>query len=66
MSTGSSRAVITRKEAAELLQVDPRLVSRGVDEGKIPHIRLGRRVLILRAPLDRMLNGETGGEFRGI
>lgn len=66
MSTDSSRAVMTRKEAAELLQVDPRLVSRGVDEGKIPHIRLGRRLLILSGPLNRMLNGENGGEFHGI
>lgn len=56
---------MTRTEAAELLHVDPRLISRGVSEGKIPHLRLGRRVLILREPLIRMLKGQ-GGEYFGI
>ena len=54
---------MTRTEAAELLHVDPRLISRGVSEGKIPHLRLGRRVLILREPLIRMLTGQDGEYF---
>ena len=65
MSINKPSAVMTRAEAAELLHVDPRLISRGVSEGKIPHLRLGRRVLILREPLIRMLTGQ-GGEYFGI
>lgn len=56
---------MTRTEAADLLHVDPRLISRGVSEGKIPHLRIGRRVLILREPFMRMLEGQ-GGEYLGI
>ena len=56
---------MTRTEAAELLHVDPRLISRGVSEGKIPHLRIGRRVLILREPFIRMLKGQ-GVEYLGI
>lgn len=58
MSINKPSAVMTRTEAAELLHVDPRLISRGVSKGKIPHPRLGRRVLILREPLIRILSGE--------
>ena len=65
MSVSKPSAVMTRTEAAELLHVDPRLISRGVSEGKIPHLRLGRRVLILREPFIRMLTGQ-GGEHYGI
>lgn len=65
MSIKESSAVMTRTEAADLLHVDPRLISRGVSEGKIPHLRIGRRVLILREPFMRMLEGQ-GGEYLGI
>ena len=65
MSIKESSAVMTRTEAAELLHVDPRLISRGVSEGKIPHLRIGRRVLILREPFIRMLKGQ-GVEYLGI
>jgi hydrogenase-4 membrane subunit HyfE len=51
----STEAVITRTDAASALHCDPRLISRGIRENKIPHITLGRRVLILRAPFVEML-----------
>lgn len=63
MSVSKPSAVMTRTEAAELLHVDPRLISRGVSEGKIPHLRLGRRVLILREPFIRMLTGQDGEHY---
>lgn len=63
MSLDETSAVMTRTEAAELLQVDPRLISRGISEGKIPHLRLGRRVLILREPLTLMLKGQGGEQI---
>lgn len=40
--------VITRKEAAEALGVDPRTITTSINEGTIPSVRLGRRVVIPR------------------
>lgn len=54
----STCPTITVSAAAGVLGVDPRTVMRGVDEGTIPAIRLGRRVVIPRVPLLRMLTGE--------
>ncbi|MBB2957295.1 helix-turn-helix domain-containing protein [Pseudoclavibacter helvolus] len=48
----SSDAVLSRREVAEILGVDPRTVTAGIDAGEIPVIRVGRRVLI---PKDRFL-----------
>lgn len=39
---------ITRLHAAEVLGVDPRTVTAGIEAGNIPAIRLGRRVVIPR------------------
>lgn len=36
--------VITRKEAAEALGVDPRTITTSINEGTIPHVKLGRRM----------------------
>lgn len=44
----SSSFTITRKEAAEVLGVDPRTVTVGIEEGSIPAIKLGRRKVIPR------------------
>ena len=41
--------VITRKEAAEALGVDPRTITRSINDGTIPHVRHARRILIPRA-----------------
>lgn len=40
--------VITRKEVAEALGVDPRTVTVGIEDGTIPSVRIGRRVVIPR------------------
>lgn len=53
------RATIPRTEVAELLGVDPRTVTKGIEEGTIPAIRVGRRVLIPRVPLLALLTGEV-------
>ena len=53
----SKEAVITRADAAAALHCDPRLISRGIRENKIPHITLGRRVLILREPFVALFVG---------
>lgn len=45
----SSRSlVITRTEAAAALGVDPRTVTAGIEQGTIPAVKLGRRLVIPR------------------
>lgn len=46
------------KEAAELLNVNPRLVSKECTTGVIPSVTLGRRRLVLLRPLVEMLTGK--------
>jgi excisionase family DNA binding protein len=54
--------VISRNEAAGLLKCDPRTVSRGIAEGSIPAIKLGRRQVIPRKPFMKLLGAEGGVE----
>ena len=54
-------ATITREQAASILNVDPRLVSKGISSGVIPSIKIDRKALVLREPLVRLLTGEQGG-----
>ena len=44
----SRSVVITRKDAAEALGVDPRTITVGINDGTIPTVKLGRRVVIPR------------------
>lgn len=44
----SAKAVLNRTEVANVLGVDPRTVTKAIDDGAIPALRLGRRVLIPR------------------
>lgn len=46
----SPDVAITRTTAAAALGVDPRTVTAGIENGTIPSVRLGRRVLIPRLP----------------
>ncbi|WP_306838361.1 helix-turn-helix domain-containing protein [Rhodococcus sp. LW-XY12] len=46
----SSSVAISRVEAARALDVDVRTISRAIDDGSIPSVRIGRRVLIPRLP----------------
>jgi excisionase family DNA binding protein len=47
----SRSAVVTVAQAAAVLGVDVRTVSRAIQNGELPALRLGRRVLIPRLPL---------------
>jgi excisionase family DNA binding protein len=47
----TTAATITRADAAELLGVDQRTVTRAIIDGQLPSLRVGRRVLIPRVPL---------------
>lgn len=40
--------VISRREAAEALGVDPRNITVGIEDGTIPSVKIGRRVVIPR------------------
>ena len=47
----SRAAVVTVAQAAEVLGIDVRTVSRAIENGELPALRLGRRVLVPRLPL---------------
>jgi hypothetical protein len=53
----SGKAVITKSEAAQLLECDPRTLNKalGVGEGRIATIQIGRKQFILVIPLLRLL-----------
>lgn len=57
----STEPVISRADAASALKCDIRLISRGIRENKIPHIQVGRRILILREPFIAIFHTEQGG-----
>lgn len=48
-------ATITVEQAAELLGVSRGTAYRAVATGQLPTIRVGRRLRVKRAPLERML-----------
>lgn len=48
-------AVVTRAAVAEILDIDERTLSKALDAGEIPSLRVGRRVLIPRLPLLELL-----------
>ena len=47
----SGCAVVTVAQAASVFGVDVRTVTRAIENGELPVVRLGRRVLIPRLPL---------------
>ncbi|QNG38734.1 helix-turn-helix domain-containing protein [Geodermatophilaceae bacterium NBWT11] len=47
----SKAAVVTVAEVAELLGVDVRTVTRAMNNGDLPALRVGRRLLVPRLPL---------------
>lgn len=57
----SRAAVVTVAQAASVFGVDVRTVARAIENGDIPTVRLGRRVLIPRLPLLAVL-GATAAE----
>ena len=50
-------AALSRAQLAALLKVDPRTVTRGIEDGTIPAIKLGTRTLIPRERLLALLDG---------
>jgi excisionase family DNA binding protein len=54
----SERLVLSVPEAARMLSISRRLAYDLVARGELPALRLGGRIVILRRPLERLLEGE--------
>lgn len=52
------RYTITVEEAAKLLGIGRNLAYDLARSGEIPALRLGKRIVVLRQPLEKMLAGE--------
>lgn len=55
------RATLTVDEVAKLLGVGRNNAYKAIEEGKIPSIRIGKRLVVPKQALDRLLNGEVAG-----
>ena len=51
--------VITRLDAARALGVDPRTITASIEDGTIPSVELGRRVVIPREAFLRLFDQAT-------
>ncbi len=52
------RPVLTLEETSKLLGISVKIVRREVKSGNIKGIKIGRKTLVLRGPLERRLAGE--------
>jgi excisionase family DNA binding protein len=59
---GMQTAVLTMADVASLLNVDTRTVRRACEDGQIPSIHVGRRVLIPRDRLLALLSAPATGD----
>jgi excisionase family DNA binding protein len=55
---------MTCAQAAKRLRLGRNQVYEAAAAGQLPAVRIGRRVLILTAALDRLLRGETAKPYR--
>jgi len=53
----NERLTYSVKEAAQVLGLSKNSAYSAILKGEIPHLRIGKRLLIPRLALDRMLNG---------
>ena len=51
----NQKIVYTVDEAAEILQISRPSAFRGIKSGEIPYIRIGRRILVPVAALEKLL-----------
>lgn len=56
--SNSEKVTLTLSEAAQILECDPRTLSRAIAKGSIPSITVGRRKLIPIAPFKKLLGIE--------
>lgn len=60
-TTAAGRLTLTVEEAAGILGISRAFAYEAVRRGEIPSIRIGRRVLVPRVALDRLVNGSGAG-----
>ena len=56
MEQGATTLTVTVREAAKLLGIGRNLTYEAVKRGEIPSIRIGERILIPRAGIQRLLD----------
>jgi|AP45_3_1055517.scaffolds.fasta_scaffold108014_2 excisionase family DNA binding protein len=55
LAVDDKRLVLTVSEAAELLKIGRSCAYEAIRNGQLPVIRMGRRILVPRAALERLL-----------
>jgi excisionase family DNA binding protein len=55
MPTNEERATLTVSEAARLLGISRNSAYQGIMTGEIPHIKIGRRILVPKVALMKLL-----------
>ena len=60
------KVVLNVNEVAEMLDLSRNSIYSGLKRGEIPHIRVGKRLLIPRAALEAMLKSKTGDDAESI
>jgi excisionase family DNA binding protein len=58
--SGLQPFLLTVKEAASLLRISSALAYELIAQRRLPHVRLGRRILIPRHGLEMWISEETG------
>lgn len=56
----NERLTISVVETAKILGISRGLCYQMIHEGRIPHLAFGRRILIPKAGLQRLLDGQEG------
>ena len=59
MQNDVESAVLSVNECAKLLKISRGSAYQAVLTGDLPHVKIGRRILIPRIALERMLEGNT-------
>jgi excisionase family DNA binding protein len=65
ISPAGDRLVLSVEEAAAALGISRAFAYEAVQRGEIPSIRIGRRILVPRAKLERFLNGDGPDDEAG-
>ena len=57
MTDKGEKLTFTVLETAQMLGLSRMSAYQGVERGEIPHIKVGKRILVPRIALERLLNG---------
>ena len=61
-SMSEEKLVFSVEEAGKLLSISRATAFARANDGSLPTIRLGRRLLVPKAQLERLLNGEQSSD----